>query len=343
MKVTNLFQYATSELSQDAFICWLLSHATAEGRDENPDLRQCAQALLQTIFINNPNLEQRNVKVPTNFVVKEIKKQYKNIDVLIIIDDLYVIIEDKTFTNTHGNQVNRYKNSLLAEGILEEHIICVYYKIIEQPYPEPNVDFEFTRQTLLPIFRKYAQTSQNPHPLVCDYLAYLEEIEVQTNAYTQEAIHNWHHRTYRGFFTHLNSNILTDGDVSWGYVANKSGGFMGLWWLNLIKEELRQFGVPERVATDIYLQIEDNKIAVKHTIDPEHTIEKEHVVAIRRVIQNFFIEQIGTDFNTTKYSPGRWMTVGVIHYDQINYETKLNEMKRVLQKLPAELKDMTFS
>lgn len=40
MKETNLFNWATSELSQDAAICWLLSFAKNPGI--NPQLEACA-------------------------------------------------------------------------------------------------------------------------------------------------------------------------------------------------------------------------------------------------------------------------------------------------------------
>ena len=46
MKKTNLFYYATSELSQDAFICWLLSHCLKECAEEKPfDYKVCIRGL----------------------------------------------------------------------------------------------------------------------------------------------------------------------------------------------------------------------------------------------------------------------------------------------------------
>lgn len=39
----NLFRYATSELSQDAFICWLVSFALRENEGVDKVLTQCAR------------------------------------------------------------------------------------------------------------------------------------------------------------------------------------------------------------------------------------------------------------------------------------------------------------
>ena len=101
MKKTNLFYYATSELSQDAFICWLLSHCLKECAEENPLITKCALEVLRQI----PGLE--NITY-----IDEIRKQYKHIDVLIIIGNIHVIVEDKTFTQQHENQINRFKHDL---------------------------------------------------------------------------------------------------------------------------------------------------------------------------------------------------------------------------------------
>ena len=43
---SNLFKYATSELSQDAFICWLMSHALIGNKNADPILAKCAKEFL---------------------------------------------------------------------------------------------------------------------------------------------------------------------------------------------------------------------------------------------------------------------------------------------------------
>ncbi|MPM18936.1 hypothetical protein SDC9_65354 [bioreactor metagenome] len=46
MPRNNLFNYATKELSQDAFICWLLAFAMTEHELENLALASCAREIL---------------------------------------------------------------------------------------------------------------------------------------------------------------------------------------------------------------------------------------------------------------------------------------------------------
>lgn len=42
----NLFQYATKELSQDAFICWLCSFALEDAKKDDMELVMCAKELI---------------------------------------------------------------------------------------------------------------------------------------------------------------------------------------------------------------------------------------------------------------------------------------------------------
>ena len=49
----NLFSHATSELSQDALICWLLEWAAPEHAGENRELHACGTDLINAFFDKN--------------------------------------------------------------------------------------------------------------------------------------------------------------------------------------------------------------------------------------------------------------------------------------------------
>ena len=56
----NLFNYATSELSQDAFLCWRASYAL-EAAEPDDALRSCAREMLE-LFVpefNGPRSRSR--------------------------------------------------------------------------------------------------------------------------------------------------------------------------------------------------------------------------------------------------------------------------------------------
>ena len=71
----NLFYYATSELSQDAFICWLASFALEDAKPDHA-LRECAREML-TLFV--PELKGHE------FTLRSVERQEKNIDVLFSV------------------------------------------------------------------------------------------------------------------------------------------------------------------------------------------------------------------------------------------------------------------
>ncbi len=51
MNKPNIFKYATKELSQDAFIYWLLDHANPEYESVNQGVKEVAYKLLKK-FLN---------------------------------------------------------------------------------------------------------------------------------------------------------------------------------------------------------------------------------------------------------------------------------------------------
>ena len=87
----NIFKWATKELSQDAIVAWLLA---------NPETN--------TAFVKS----LLKKKCPENFTIDDIETQKNSIDVLVTIKvdgkKQAIIIEDKTNTFLHDNQMLRY-------------------------------------------------------------------------------------------------------------------------------------------------------------------------------------------------------------------------------------------
>src|SRR5262249_18331433 len=119
MPAPNLFDFATSELSQDAFICWLASWADPSCRELNGPLHQTATAFLDRLLEvgRRPKVgEYRSI---------EIRQQWKGIDVLLVVNgDTAIVIEDKTDTKDHSDQLRRYKKAV-ARDFSEDRIAAV--------------------------------------------------------------------------------------------------------------------------------------------------------------------------------------------------------------------------
>lgn len=91
----NIFEFATSELSQDAFICYLLSFGKSKYKNTDTKKYELAHLFLKELGVEED--------------IEEIKRQESHIDVLILTKSHAVILEDKTFSKEHSEQLKRYE------------------------------------------------------------------------------------------------------------------------------------------------------------------------------------------------------------------------------------------
>ena len=122
----NIFKYATKELSQDAFLCWSINWLNES--EEHP-LYQYGKDILD-LFLGDDKQEE--------YYDVELRCQYEKIDVLVMFKDSLgkqhaLIIEDKTNTSEHDNQIDNYRKKLDVkfkneEGLKEYSIHLAYVK-----------------------------------------------------------------------------------------------------------------------------------------------------------------------------------------------------------------------
>ena len=105
--VTNLFTYATKELSQDAFICWLIANHNKE------ELQEEAYRFLNLLM--DEKFLVGDIKAMT------IKQQESKMDIVIDFwtessknsDSHYLLVlEDKTTSSAHDNQLVNYNDKI---------------------------------------------------------------------------------------------------------------------------------------------------------------------------------------------------------------------------------------
>ena len=248
----NLFKYATSELSQDAFISWLMSYAMPDAKAD-AGLRKCAIAFIKEFVPKLANTPDDSI------AVTELKLQYKKIDVLLTINDKYkVIIEDKTNTSEHDDQLGRYKKILVKEdNIPADDLFCVYYKtgfdsdlssVINAGYAI------FDRPKILAILNANSKGITND--IFLDYLDYYNNFDKEALQYKELPVNKWSWNMVLAFYNSLKkeTNIdrsLLDGEFDFEYVQNPYGGFYALW---LFPKKQLKFG--EETLFRPYIQIE---------------------------------------------------------------------------------------
>lgn len=309
----NLFDFATSELSQDAFLCYLSSFAKEEYKD-NIEEYNLANKFLKEI------LERCNIK-DTKIENLEIRKQYLNIDVLLIINKkYYIIIEDKINACEKDNQVNRYYQKLSNE-VKSENIRTVYLKTGDESYSNlidklihKKVDCVYLRKDMLKLKESY----KGKNIIINDYFSNLQNIQdIQDNFKNKNLktdVLNWNEIIgfYNALDNEFSKNILPYNlDFNWEYVANQSGGFMCYHFSPTIS--LKDF--------EIYIQFESNGISEKEKNNyllgknlklVVKVANKERNNKVLYPIFDIFKSEWKDKFNfnrSIRFMPGRWMSL----------------------------------
>lgn len=161
--MNNLFSYATKELSQDAMLCWLINWINYP----ESKLYSLAKDVLD-MFLGDKKLPE--------YCGVNVQRQYKKIDVLVQFNNKYaLIIEDKTNTSEHSNQIYRYQNTL-KEDFPDYEIITSYIKTgimyDEDCRVIAKTDTVINLETL---YRTLAVYRNCGSEILCDFILYLEE------------------------------------------------------------------------------------------------------------------------------------------------------------------------
>ena len=246
----NLFEWATSELSQDAVLCWLAAWADPCAAGSDRSLHRLGMNFLKLIFVKHGR------EVPNPITSIEIRRQHRNIDVLIVINHTIVAcIEDKVGTTEHSDQLRRYLVSLEKDGFARDCLLPAYIQIGEQGDYRQVRDAGYVvirRPEIINLLRDYLGEGGSDS-IVRDFHAYLMELDTKIEAFRLRPLEEWDGYAWQGFYTVLQETL---GEGEWGYVPNQSGGFMGYWWHSHSDRDSEQ-----------YLQIQEGNLCFKISVE----------------------------------------------------------------------------
>ena len=235
MSSPNLFDHATKELSQDAVICWLIAWAD-EGATEGPadaGLRHCGRAFVDALFAK---WQDWPVELGDD-IRTEVCSQIQRIDVLARVDGRHVLlIEDKTDTGAHGDQLDRYWESV-REGetafgeVAAEDLFPIFVKtgnhsLKDRQHAESNEYRVFDRSDFLSVLRPY----EGPNPILRDFRSYLERWERETDSFrewTEDCEKS--ERGWEGFYRCMEDCGLKETGADWGPLRTQVGTYWGIW------------------------------------------------------------------------------------------------------------------
>lgn len=238
----SLFEFATSELSQDAFLCWLIQWADPFLSERNRPLHRTALRFIEEIF------KKHRIKAVPAIQSVEIIRQFQSLDILVLInEDTAILIEDKTYTKDHSNQLIRYKEAV-QKAYPTHRLLPVYYKSASQSHYR-SCDkaryVPFLREDMLAVLREGVSNGVQ-NDIFFDYVKRLEQIEAGYQSYKKWPVEKWNSFSWQGFFRRLQEEI----EGNWGYVPNQNGGFQAFWW-------------GQHSNSPYYFQIEETRLCIK--------------------------------------------------------------------------------
>ena len=323
----NLFSYATSELSQDAFICWLAAWADPKYKAADPDLHKTACAFVVSMICKTqPDYNPINIKTV------DVERQVEKLDILIKINErlsgkLAILVEDKTHTSNHSNQLERYYNQVREAGYLESEMIPLYFKTgYQSRFDTLGIFKTYLRSDFLSVLQE-GKSNGVINAIYNDFLIHLEEMDAAIRQFSNKNINEWGDNDWRGFFMALYDDFgKLDDEVNWNYVANPAGGFFGFWWYFK--------GMPDGAFTP-YLQLEQGSLCFKIKVDDETKRSQVREEAYQK------LKGVNANLERPKrMGSGLYMTVARWKSDYrdssdglLNFEATLENLKKAQQIL----------
>ena len=311
-KLPNIFEFASSELSQDAFFAWLIKCAKPHFMKIDKNLCELGQSFIK-LLIGDDDLIIEKVEVGC---------QWKKIDVWVEVnDDIFITIEDKTETTEHDNQLKIYKEIVFDEyNGKRDKLYFVYLKTGNEP--KSILDKisalgyrNILRSDLLVLLNSYSGS----HPFVLDYKDHIQIIEEETQRFKTLPTSKWGWYAWQGFYQEINKYIDL---ASWAYVSNPSGGFLGAFW--------HFIGIDDNI--EMYLQFEEQKLCFKIWCgyDNKSEIRNRFFDIIMTTKQNIFTDE--EIHKPNRFRPGEYMTVAVVEPDLL-FGTEIVDIQAVVSKL----------
>ena len=307
----NIFSFATSELSQDAMLVWLLSWADA--KCEKIDASMHAVALrFARLLTGITDLEISCIRAD---------RQWEHIDVWAEInDDVFLSIEDKTGTTIHDDQLQRYKEKV--EEKYPNRVKCFTYvksgnepKSILQQVQKAGYRI-VVRRDILDCLATYSGNNV----LLCNYRDHLTAQEQATHSFKSLPVFAWTWSAWEGFYKELEGRNIIN---TWGYVPNPSGGFLGANW-HWVDFEQGQ----------MYLQFEQGNLCFK--ICPIG--DKSNRSEVRNRSSQLLLERASIRFpeihRPSRFGAGEYMTIAVVEpldifgKNSINIDTVVGKLEQ---------------
>lgn len=204
----NLFDYATSELSQDAALCYFLAYGAPRysGGTQAPK-HDFARALLEKMFeICGKAFPD---KIKNIDVIKQHHIKGKSLDILVRVNHMYIAIEDKRQAQDHADQLLSYSEVHKDLGVPAEDVLLMYVQTGNQANVRniENAKFKLmSRSMLLSLFETEIGTiARKESKIHNDFYLHFRKLEDQYRDFEVIDITQWDIPAQVGFVEALSA------------------------------------------------------------------------------------------------------------------------------------------
>lgn len=337
----NIFDYATSELSQDAFISLMIGWFDSE----NNNLQELSRDFISQLYFeyHKEILKNPHLNLTIQSVLK--KQQYHKIDVFFEIttkenDIIPFIIEDKTWTEPHSDQLQRY-----VKKINNPKTIKIFFKtghITEKDINETQkaqyliIDTHWIYHFLLSYKNKISNT------IFKDYLNYLER-NFYSKLYDMDdgdklTLKDWEAKNVKeGYVQYaLLASIKNKiKNPNYNYIKyTRNGKRWDTWWTFYNNDEYKFFIKIANIRKKYRLRF----IAYSNTKEFQPTLKSENI----KIYQDI-LESIKTNFNiqnlqNTKKPLNKARETEISYFEiEDNLEQLSNQSSKAIQEFIEQL------
>ena len=289
----NIFHYATSELSQDAILLWLINWAKPECETTNKEMHNLGCDFVRLLI---------DKEIPITSI--QTRKQEKDMDITVDINNsIYLVIEDKVGSGIHGDQLSRYRKFAYENYGQTRELCFVYIKTENESIAKlREIQHEeqyrvINRENIIELLKKYEE-SVRTNDIVSDYYDCLLARQEATDAYMNLPYTEWKVPAWQGFYMELESKM---GEGSWHYVNRIGDVFWGFY-----------FSETPVLEGSLYLQIEHNTFCIKLSVNGNKSTFSNKRNKYRDYIKKCINDDTPDICNPRKLGCGKNMTLFVI-------------------------------
>lgn len=261
----NLFDYATKELSQDGFLCWLIDNY------DDPTIGHYSYNFIR--FLTGFDIKDGDI------VELELKRQEKNMDIVVDFwtskkkdsSSHYVfVIEDKTHSSLHDNQLLKYGETISKwndKDTQEKRTAKVFYKTDEFSNKDNEElkkakEYNWKSFNIKDIHGHFSEIRNSGSQVLDFYCDNIRKIYKKINESPEGSPAEWDILEARTFFRKIKEQLVNEQLVDIDHIYETF--YQGRYYSIAFEYELNNVPKPARVCPQIefIFRESDSKVIV---------------------------------------------------------------------------------